>query len=177
MKLIKKTKNILQSFICVIVCISFIFTCGCTANAKYCCIISCDNYTFIPYKGATPMHIAAIEGRFDIMQKLKDQGIDINIKDEQLMTPMHLSARDNGHIEVMKWLKNQSADINVKNINGDTPLMLAAWDGNLEAVKFLAEQGADVNAKDDYGNTPMQLAINSGHTKVAEWLKANGAIE
>jgi len=139
------------------------------------------------------------------MKWLKEQGFDVNAKNDSADTPMH-SAAKGGHVSAMQWLKEQGADVNAK-IRWRTPMYEAACGGNIEAMEWLKENGADVNEKDDQGEilihalrtsikgtawywliangadinangksgTPMHCAAWSGHVGVMKWLKEQGA--
>jgi ankyrin repeat protein len=51
------------------------------------------------------------------MKYLKSVGADINVKNNNGLTPLYNASR-NGHLEVMKYLKSVGADIHAKNNNG-----------------------------------------------------------
>jgi len=118
------------------------------------------------------------------MKWLKEQGTDVNVKDNNGWTPMHHAAKY-GRLEVMKWLKDQGADINAKTNDGLTPMHMAAnsFNNSIKTMTWLKEQGADINAKTNEGKTPLDLAyeLEERFPHIAktmiEWLKANGAVE
>lgn len=124
--------------------------------------------------GDTLMHLAAKEGRVDVLAWLKKQGADVNAKIANGLVPMH-GAAGGGHVAAMKWLKEQGVDVNARSINGITPMHAAAVMGHTEAMKWLKEQGADVNVKEENGMTPMHMAAGNGHIDAMRWLKEQGA--
>jgi len=73
----------------------------------------------------TPLHFAAQNGHFGVVEYLGNQNADINAKDKDNWTPLHYAAQ-NGHLSVVEYLVNQKADINAKNKDGKTPLVLAS---------------------------------------------------
>jgi len=145
-------------------------------------------------KGFTLMHIAAIDGRVDVMKWLKEKGEDINAKsDREEFTPLlvsvcnprffamrkesflknihNLIARDS-NIEAAKWLISQGADINAKSRSKELTLIhIAASFGNIEAMKLLKEQGFDLNVKTDDGKILLDFAnelLEELHEKLGE---------
>ena len=70
------------------------------------------------------MHIAARNNDVDLLEKLKAQGHDINIRGFNDNTPMHYAAQANA-VDALKWLKSQGADPDVWNYDCRTPLDLA----------------------------------------------------
>jgi len=124
--------------------------------------------------GEVLMHLAAREGRIDVLTWLKKRGVDVNAKNHSDWTPMHAAA-EGGHVTAMKWLKEQGANTNAKDEAGWIPMHMAAANGHVEAMKWLKEQGADVNAKNDKGGTPLHFAAMEGQIEAMKWLKEQGA--
>ena len=103
-------------------------------------------------------------------------GTDVNTKDEDGRTALHLAA-SNGHTEIAKLLLANNADVNVMNAVGqtETALHIAAWKGHPEIAKLLLANNADVNVIDTVGQTPLIFAAGRGHTEIVELLIAKGA--
>jgi len=95
----------------------------------------------------TPLHYAAQNGHFGVVEYLGNQKADINAKDKDDGTPLHIAAQI-GHLSVVEYLVNQKADININDMNNWTPLHYASRYGHLSVVKYLVNQKADINAKD-----------------------------
>jgi len=133
-----------------------------------------DIHTSIDKEGGTLMHLAAKEGRVDVLVMLKERGADVvNARDNRNSTPMHWAARG-GHIEAIKWLEEQGADINAKSKGGVTLMQWAASGGQVEAMKWLKERGADITGKDELDRLMCQAAT-SNSIEAMEWLKEQGA--
>ncbi|MFC1841853.1 ankyrin repeat domain-containing protein [Candidatus Dependentiae bacterium] len=85
----------------------------------------------------TPLHIAAINGRLDIVKFLKKNEAEIDAKNIGGSTPLH-SAAYYGRLDVVKFLAKNGANIYAKDDTGNDPIHLAAWEDHLDIVKFLA---------------------------------------
>jgi ankyrin repeat protein len=93
------------------------------------------------------------------VERLLDQGADIEARDERGWTPL-MSAIHAGQTENAKLLIARNADPNAKDNHGWTVLMTAAFEGDAEVGSLLIEKGAAVNAKDDtYGNTALMVVL------------------
>jgi tetratricopeptide (TPR) repeat protein len=126
-------------------------------------------------KDLTPLELAVLGGRKDVVESLIAKGADINAKNKYGDTPL-ITAVFNNKTEMAELLIAKGADINAKNPIGLTPLHLAAGGGLKEVAELLIAKGADINAKDQLlGLTPLHLAADGGLKEVAELLIAKGA--
>jgi len=117
------------------------------------------------------LHQASKEGRLDQIQSLIANDINVNARDANEDTPLHLAALYDNK-EVVKLLLAHDAQVNVKNDFAETPLHLAS---SLTVARLLIAAGADINAKDLEGITPLYMAIQSGDMDKIEFLVSNGA--
>ncbi|KAL4470848.1 hypothetical protein ABPG72_016394 [Tetrahymena utriculariae] len=83
---------------------------------------------------------------------------DLNARDTQGNTPLHLTAK-NSHFQFASWLLSKKANPNLRNINGWTPLHFAFQANKLEGVMLLQTHGGDLNILNKKGETP--LAVGS----------------
>ena len=117
---------------------------------------------------------AVIAGDANQVKLYLSKGADVNAKDRQTWTPLHVAIWD-GHKAVAEELIAKGADVNVKDKRGYTPLHLAAIKGRSDAAGLLIDKGANVNVKNPAGQTPLHLAADNGYKDVIELLIAKGA--
>jgi len=124
---------------------------------------------------AGPIHDAAWGGDLDSVQAELDKGVDVDTKDDNGFTPLHITAGWGGQKDMAELLIAKGADVNAKSNGGETPLHYATSGDNREIADLLIAEGADVNAMEEWGQTPLHWAAVVGHKEIAELLIANGA--
>jgi ankyrin repeat protein len=131
--------------------------------------------TEIPYPGYLGEELleTAEEGDVQEVRSLIEEGADVNARDEDDFTPLHVAA-EYGHTDVAALLIEWGADVNAQDDMGWTPLHKAAIWSRTEAAAVLLERGADVNVRDDEGCTPLRVSTIVGYTEVAELLRRHG---
>ena len=92
------------------------------------------------------LHHAACHGNIARVRSLLSGGIDVNIKDNNGMTPLWL-ATQNGHADIVRALISGGADVNAVTPDGETALMMSAYDGQKDTIEAVLAAGADVLAK------------------------------
>lgn len=125
--------------------------------------------------GLTPLHVAALGGRSDIVHLLLRYKADPNQKNSSGMTPLHAAAMA-GHVETARLLLLHGARPNDQDQRGNTPLYCAAWDGNEDMVDLLLEHGADLHIRTEMGESVMDLASGHRHEGVMGILERAGAV-
>jgi ankyrin repeat protein len=110
----------------------------------------------------------------DVVKLLLDKKADVNAKNNDGTTPLHMAAQD-GHRDAAELLLANGAEVNAKDNKGLTPLHWAAQNGHRDVAEFLLANGTDVNAKDSNGDTALHYAAVNGHTDLAELLLASHA--
>ncbi|MET0624137.1 MAG: ankyrin repeat domain-containing protein [Pyrinomonadaceae bacterium] len=116
------------------------------------------------------------------VQRLLDEGVDVNESDSEDSTLLHHAVGE-GQSEIVRLLLERGADVNARDLYGHTPLMVAAERGRSEVARLLLAGGADPNmgVQPDDGRgplsaiTPMKLAKDGAHTDIVELLKQAGA--
>ena len=111
------------------------------------------------------VHETSEKGDVKATKDLITKGAEINSKDNQGLTPLHIAVR-RGHLELVKFLLSANADINLKDNRGWTPLHAIFETGNLEIVKLLLAKKADPNAKNTFDYTPVHFAAQDGNLEM-----------
>lgn len=106
----------------------------------------------------TALHLAAFQGRHDVVKDLIGQRIDMEAPINDGATALHLAA-SRGHLRVVQILLAEGAVVGPKNRRGRTPLHHAAEGGHSEIVQTLLESGAAPDARDRNGATPLFIAV------------------
>ena len=152
----------------------------------------------------TPMHLASKEGHHQVVRillqssansesnqnplvmasrdwqvkrKLLEKQVDIEAKDTNEQTSLHLAAKE-GHYKVVEVLLEWKADTEAKDENEQTPLCLASRKGHFKVVELLIKGSANANATNHLDKTPLHFASEEGHLGVVELLiQANANVE
>jgi ankyrin repeat protein len=132
-------------------------------------------------KGRRALHLVAEchcsdeETRTQLVAMLLSKGAQVNVKDEDGITPL-LAAMKAGRIEMaVMLLKHMDGEgLEAKDEHGSTVLHLAAQWGHAELVTSMLNKGVQPIPKDGYGLTPLMRAISGriteGHMAVVEML-------
>jgi len=115
----------------------------------------------------------------DMLQFLLNHGADVNYRQGDLRTLLHLAA-SHGELGVARVLLGHRADVDSRDNWGKTPLHLLFEDNYRgddvpDFARLLLEHGADVNRRDRDNNTPLHLTMGSWMCECAGILLNNGA--
>ena len=130
-------------------------------------------------------HRAAKEGDDLIVLRLLVEGIDVNVKDTDGKTALHLAA-EFGNEAVVQTLLQNHAYVNAKSsakgppwerkfVGGRTPLHWAAFCGYEDIIRLLLGYHADPAIKNVTGRSALQEAVKEGHYGSAKLLIENNA--
>jgi ankyrin repeat protein len=127
--------------------------------------------------GRTPLHVAASEGRVQIVEYLMNLKADPTAKDKFGNTPFNDAVRSK-HDAVITVIKKFDPEISFKLAGNELGVMLcqAAFSGRLDEMKRLVNNGVDPNESDYDGRTAMHLAASEGNREILRYLvgiKAN----
>ncbi|KAK9836855.1 hypothetical protein WJX74_009592 [Apatococcus lobatus] len=134
--------------------------------------------------GKTPLLCAAAAGHPAIVQLLLDQGVQLEARDTNRDTVLHLAASQ-ARLGVLTTLVscNQAALpelLSSCNAVGNTPLHCAASIGNTACVQTLlhptgTERHQTLDMRNHLGSTPLHVAAQQGHSAVVQLLLQAGA--
>ena len=131
-----------------------------------------DEYDKRDYSSAEKrpaIHQLTLDGRIEKVQRMVEQGTDVNTIDAYGRTPLHIASAE-GHNIDMGVLIDLGADINAQDKQGRTPLMYAAADGKGNAVALLVSKVVDVDIQDVDGMSAYDWARSGGNTDLAKFL-------
>ncbi|MGB2863329.1 MAG: ankyrin repeat domain-containing protein, partial [Sedimentisphaerales bacterium] len=149
---------------------------------------------------AEHLHHAAANGEIERVKLLISEGADVNVKNNEGLTPLHCAARE-GHKEIVELLLAHGADVNVGGADYNrTATEFAMRSNHTDIVQLLVSKGADISplhfalyTKDETkardliegdtdvsrrtpnGTTPLDRAVVAGLKDIAELLIAKGA--
>ena len=119
--------------------------------------------------GFTALHFIAGEEHAEVAIFLIANGADVNAKNDEGITPLHLAAWPH----MAELLVSQGADLNIRDKAGRTPLIVhAAESDDCDVMEALLRIGADPDASDIDGNTALTIAIQREETDKIELLNS-----
>ncbi|MEJ1289013.1 ankyrin repeat domain 27 (VPS9 domain) [Cricetulus griseus] len=124
--------------------------------------------------GSSPLHMAALHGRTDLVSLLLKHGAYSGARNTSQAVPLHLACQQ-GHFQVVKCLLDSNAKPDKKDLGGNTPLIYACSGGHHEVAALLLQHGASINASNNRGNTALHEAVMGRHALVVELLLFHGA--
>jgi ankyrin repeat protein len=122
--------------------------------------------------GNTKLHVAAWQGRYNLVLSFLGQGADLEVKNNYGHTPLHAAAQ-NGHTQIVKALLAYNANVNARDKAGNTPLQLAVSNGKLQVAKYLMNKSSNLAAKDQ--DSLLLEAVKSQNIKLVQFIIDNHA--
>lgn len=139
-----------------------------------------DDPNVVDSAKATPlMYLVMYRGRepktMELIKSLIEKGADINLKNQNQQTALHLACYYN-RPELAQSLLDMGADLNTRDNNSNTPFLSACQVSSSLAMKMM-DKGAPVLVKNRSGQTALHLLSQSRQSgDAAENARANLAI-
>ena len=128
-------------------------------------------------KKQTPMHLAALNGKLEVCQKLMDLEAMVDFNDDLDQKPIHLAAQ-NDHTDVVKlFLDNRPSLVSATTKDGNTLAHIAGKKGSVDVLKamFDIDKTLVTSAKNRFNdNSPLHLATEGGHLDAVRLMLSNG---
>jgi len=131
-----------------------------------------DTLAYDPDDDEYNLVIASLKGDMQMVQKLLDKGVNVNVTLDESITPL-IYAVQGGQLNICNYLIARGADINFRPAYGPTPLIVAIKSQRPLLVDMLVNMGAKINAGDAMGRTPLMHTIALDDTttfhKLIDW--------
>ena len=121
-------------------------------------------------QNATSIHLAALYGFTEVVEKLSKKYDNPMVKNESGINAIHLAAL-NGHVNIVKHLVGLTDAPLTPCELGYSPIHYASISGNLDTVKFLVGLTNTPNIPDDLRIELMELAEYHENVKVQKFLE------
>jgi ankyrin repeat protein len=130
--------------------------------------------TAMSNKSAQVLFKAVIDGHLPVARKLIANGLDINSRDSDRNTALHVAAIT-GQADAAHDLIRLDADIDSRNSDLKSPLHFASMMNETYVIKKLIKLGATIDVRDKEGHTPLHLATINSHIDSVKLLIDLGA--
>ncbi|XP_045483729.1 poly [ADP-ribose] polymerase tankyrase [Harmonia axyridis] len=113
-----------------------------------------------PYTGDTPVHAVVSSlypKRKQVLELLIRKGAQLNEKNKDFLTPLHIAA-DNSYYELIDLILRNGGKVNALDRSGQTALHRCAKDGNVQVCRILLSYNVDTTVVSLQGYTAAQMA-------------------
>ncbi|PIQ24527.1 hypothetical protein COW64_18560 [bacterium (Candidatus Blackallbacteria) CG18_big_fil_WC_8_21_14_2_50_49_26] len=132
----------------------------------------------IPFQnklGSTPLHIAAENGRLDLLKFwIEEQKKSTEVSDNSGQTPLHVAVKAK-HLHIVKFLLSAGAKVNAITRAQASPLFLSIYAQDIQIATELLKNQADASFHDAYGVSCLELAESNKLTALVPLLRQYGA--
>lgn len=130
--------------------------------------------TAVDYHGFSCLHFASRMGGDDIVGKLINLGLDVNLQNKYNKTPLMLALSEKNESTAALLLSSKKIKISLKEFDGTSYLHYASKAGFESIVEILISQGIDLNTQNDNGDTPLSAALKAKQSSVGKLLISKG---
>jgi ankyrin repeat protein len=125
--------------------------------------------------GNASLPTAIARGDYAAAAKLIEQGVDLELRDDETgATALHFAVMK-GRMELIEQIVRRRADVNSRTRNGTTPLHTAVVYARKEIAEYLLDNGADINARSTRGVSALEFARDAKNQPIADMLVGRGA--
>ena len=125
-----------------------------------------------------PLHVAASFGLLKMMERYILQGTNVDVRDENGLTPLHSTCLGSGNVSGIELLVRHGADVNALTKRNGTPLLLLTeGSGSSTMFQYLLDHGAKPDSPDYYGQTCLQVCIFRRDLRLCEILLRSGMVD
>ena len=126
----------------------------------------------------TIVHAATKFANIKILLSLLEEGVDVNVTNAQLWTPLHWAADYSNALMIEFFLSHKGVKVNAATDQGHTPLHLTVQKDDMKGtLLLLAHPDIDVNITDGEGSTPLHLAILNENMEMVNVLMQQHGID
>uniref|UniRef100_A0A336MCK7 CSON015215 protein n=1 Tax=Culicoides sonorensis TaxID=179676 RepID=A0A336MCK7_CULSO len=119
--------------------------------------------------GGSLIHFIARNGNLNALKVISRQKNDINSKNDENETPLHLACFK-ANMSAVQFLLENHGDLDAQDNRGWSCVHRAAQSGNIKVLEYLLENGANLNAKDKIGRTVLHEAAMAGQINMIKFL-------
>jgi len=132
-------------------------------------VMSGEDPNTADYSGNTPLHMASVNGYYNIVDMLIKGGARIDTRDKNMMTPLLATIRK-GNVEMIRLLLDLGANRDHTDRNNRGSLFYAMISGNPNVAKmFIKKQNRNDQDK-IWGYTALHIAATQGNLAVIKGL-------
>lgn len=119
---------------------------------------------------------ASFVGNIEMVRVLVQAGADVNAKNVEDYTPLHLAAFT-GNEDIARYLLTEcQPDLEMVNVDDETPLDTAVYSENVGVVREILQNAkVNVNRADAFGSTPLLHAVGECDIEMVKLLIGGGA--
>lgn len=122
----------------------------------------------------TLLMIGIDTGNIDVVQKLLDYGVPMDIQNDDGMTAL-MMASNYGQFHLVELLIRYGANLNLKNKKNYTALHYACINEFYDIIKILVDHHIDLDTKDFNGNTALLHSVEANDVNSTKILLQAGA--
>jgi ankyrin repeat protein len=125
----------------------------------------------VEMSGCSIFHLAARWGSLQLVIKLKEAGVDVNVRvQNKVGATALLYAANANHVDIVEYLLEQGADIEAACHTGSTALLYAVSENAHGCLELLLDAGADYQHENQLGENILHRAARAADVGTLEIL-------